>query len=70
MLAVILGLVFVVLGFWGVVAWWVSFKLVLKGLVPAMILCGGLLSVIAGIASIKDAMASKETAGKEPEQKK
>ena len=59
MLAVIVGLIFVVLGFWGVVIWWSDFMIVMHGLVPAMISCGGLIAIIAGITSIKDSLEAK-----------
>jgi hypothetical protein len=69
MLAVIIGLVFMLLGLWGVIAWWGAFIVVLKGLVPAMIVCGGFLAVIAGVTSIRDSMESR-AAVKESEEKK
>jgi len=61
MLAVIVGLIFVILGIWGVIAWWPLFLIVIKGFIPVMIACGGLLSVIAGATSIRDIMEGRTT---------
>lgn len=69
MLAVILGLIFMALGLWGLIAWWGSFILVLKGLVPVLILFGGFIAVVAGVTSIRDSMESRSS-GRETEEKK
>ncbi|MBN1622522.1 MAG: hypothetical protein JW871_08025 [Endomicrobiales bacterium] len=61
MLAVIFGLMFIVLGLWGVVVWWPDFLNVIKGLIPFMFVCGGFIAMIAGITSIADSLESKET---------
>ena len=60
MLALIVGLVFSAIGLVGIVKWFDSFKDVLKGSIPAMLLCGGLLAIIAGITSIKDSIEAKK----------
>jgi len=61
MLAVIVGAIFMLLGLWGVITWWSSFLVVLKGLVPAMIVCGGFLAVVAGVTSMRDSMKAQVT---------
>lgn len=68
MLAVIFGLIFMVLGIWGLAAWWGDFVTIIRGLVPPLIICGGLLAVIAGVTSMRDAAESK--AAREAEEKK
>jgi len=60
MVALIIGLIVVVLGVIGIVTWFPDFVLVLKGSVPAMLICGGLLAIIAGITSIKDSIEAKK----------
>jgi hypothetical protein len=70
MLAVIVGLVFVALGLWGVIAWWTSFLVILKGLVPVMLACGGLLAVIAGVTSIRDSMEAQASMREKESEKK
>jgi len=44
-LKVILGLVFLVLGVWAVIAWWQDLLLVIKG-------CIGLFAILAGIITL------------------
>ena len=73
MVALVMGIVVVVLGLLGIVSWFGDFVLVLKGSVPAMFVLGGLLAIVAGITSIKDAAEAKkleEERKKEGEQKK
>ena len=60
MLAIVFGLIFVVLGFWGIVIWWADLLIVFKGFLPLMFVFGGLLSIIAGILSIMDSLGSKD----------
>jgi|YNPNPStandDraft_1061719.scaffolds.fasta_scaffold99466_2 hypothetical protein len=73
MIALIIGIIVVVLGVVGIVQWFSDFVSVLKGAVPPMFVCGGLLAIIAGITSIKDAAEAKkleEERKKEEEKKK
>ncbi len=45
----ILGLAAIVLGLWGIFGWWDSFGMVLRGLIPLMLLIGGLIAAGVGI---------------------
>lgn len=45
---IIVGVVLVVLGLWGMVAWWTSFGLVMRGLVPTGLLTLGLVATLSG----------------------
>lgn len=65
MFAIIVGAGFVVLGFWGVVAWWQDFVIVLKGFLPVMIVFGGFFSVIAGASSVRDSIEAKSKSAEE-----
>jgi len=51
---------------------WFELWVVLKGVLPAMLLGGGLIAIIAGVSSIKDKIAAKkeEAAAKASEEKK
>lgn len=71
MVALIVGVVITVIGILGILRWVSAFVLVLKGSVPIMLVCGGLLAVVAGITSIKDSIEAKklEQEKKEGEQK-
>ncbi len=59
MLAVILGLVFIMAGGCGVLVWKGDFIIVLKGLVPFMFVVGGVISIVAGITNITESFESK-----------
>jgi len=52
--------------------WWMPFKIVVKGLIPPVLIFGGLIALIAGISSIRDAARTKkleEEAQKEEKKK-
>jgi len=59
-LSVIIGAIVALLGFAGLIGWWSDFLLVLKGSIPAMLIFGGIIAVIAGISEIRDEAASKK----------
>ncbi|TET32574.1 MAG: hypothetical protein E3J72_19450 [Planctomycetota bacterium] len=48
MIHLIAGIVTVVLGVWGIIAWWHDFGEVLRGLIPLLLVLGGLAAVGAG----------------------
>ncbi|MBN1938793.1 MAG: hypothetical protein JW843_04355 [Candidatus Aminicenantes bacterium] len=52
--------------------WWWAFKSLLKGFVPPILFFGGLIALIAGLSSLKDAARAKqlEAEVKEEEKKK
>lgn len=70
MLAVLLGLAFVVAGALGIFVWKVDFVVVLKGLLPFLSLVGGAISIVAGITSIVESFEPKTDAENEPQEKK
>lgn len=57
---VIVGAIVALLGVIGLMNWWYEFVSVLKATVPAMLIFGGIIAVIAGISEIKDELASKK----------
>ena len=59
-LSVIIGAAVVLLGLIGLFGWWGDFLMVLRGSVPAMLIFGGVIAVIAGLSEIKDELASKK----------
>ena len=59
-LSVIIGAVVALLGLWGLMGWWSDFLLVLRGSIPAMLIFGGIIAVIAGVSELKDGLASKK----------
>jgi hypothetical protein len=53
MIAVLVGLVFVVAGAWGIARWFSDFVLVVRGLGPVSVLLGGLVAVVTGFSSLQ-----------------
>lgn len=66
--ALIGGIVAVILGIWGLAAWWDLFIKALMASVPFLLLVGGVIAVAAGISDIKDKMEEKKE--KKDEEKK
>ena len=54
MTSIILGLITVALGVFGVLHWMTDFLGVLKGLVPLSFICGGIVAIFAGISSLRN----------------
>jgi hypothetical protein len=59
-LAIVGGLIAMVGGIVLVVVWWSAFKFLVRGCVPPILFFVGLIALIAGISSIKDAMRTKK----------
>lgn len=53
MIAVLVGLIFIAAGFWGLLRWFGDFMVMVRGLGPISILLGGLVGVLAGISSLQ-----------------
>jgi hypothetical protein len=60
MLAIIIGGLFTAAGLIGLIRWWTLTIDVLKGVLPLLFIGGGLVSIIAGYTSIRDALFSKK----------
>jgi hypothetical protein len=59
-LAIVGGLVAMALGIWLVIRWWQPFYELVLGCIPPVLFFGGLIAVVAGISSIKDARRTKK----------
>jgi hypothetical protein len=60
------GLVALVLGIVGIIAWWDEFVVLLMGAIPIMLIFGGALAAYLGFEEIKDKQTSESfDAGKE-----
>jgi len=59
-LAIIAGLIAMVCGVWLVIVWWRPFYELVLGCIPPILFFGGLIALIAGISSIKDAARTKK----------
>ena len=64
----ILGVLFVVLGIAGVVAWWPNFLIVLKGGGCPFLAFIGAIMAIAAVGEIRDALARKKEEKKESQE--
>ena len=47
---IIIGLILVIVGVFGIISWWADFGLVLRGLIPFLLLIGGLVAIGSGLA--------------------
>lgn len=64
-LSIIGGLVAIVLGVWGIMSWWTAFVEILKGIVPCILILGGLIAFFAGINEAKEAASRAKEEKKE-----
>jgi len=53
MTAILIGIVFMVLGVWGVMTWFSDMLVVLRGVIPLSLLVGGAVGLITGIGSFQ-----------------
>jgi len=58
---IVIGAIAAVLGVAGLIRWSYAFLIILKGAIPAMMIFGGVIAVIAGLSEIKyEASPKKE----------
>lgn len=67
MLSIILGIVALVAGGWGLWIWWPFFVKALQASVPALFVLGGLITICFGISSVRDEAARKRETSKSEE---
>ena len=60
MLHVIVGIIAIVIGLWGIMSNWYMFKDMLMSVMPLLVLCFGIVAILAGIRSMKAKWAAKE----------
>jgi len=60
MLHVIVGIIAIVIGLWGMMSNWYMFKDILVSIVPLVVLCFGIVAILAGIRKMKATWAAKE----------
>ena len=54
MISIFVGLLFIGVGFWGLLSWYTDLWIVVKGLGPVSLLLGGIIGVMAGVTSLRD----------------
>lgn len=64
------GIVAVIIGVIGLIAWWSPFLLILQGAIPIILVLGGALAIYLGIEDIKTSAPIKEEEPKKEETKK
>jgi len=60
-MSIIVGGAVALLGIIGLIAWWCDFVILLKGSIPAMMIFGGVIALIAGVSELKDEAAASKT---------
>ena len=59
-LGLLIGAVVAVVGLILLMAWWAEFTVILRGTIPAVLILGGVVAVIAGLSELKDTAKSEE----------
>jgi hypothetical protein len=60
MLHIIVGIIAIVIGLWGIMGNWYMFKDILVTIVPLLVLLFGMVAILAGIRSMKAKWAAKD----------
>jgi len=60
MLHIVVGIIAIVIGLWGIMGNWYMFKDILVTIVPLAVLLFGIVAVLAGIRKMKANLAAKE----------
>jgi len=60
MLHVVVGIIAIVIGLWGIMSNWYMFKDILVSVVPLVVLLFGIVAILAGIRKLKATWAAKE----------
>ena len=59
-LSLLIGAIVMIVGLILLVAWWFELLFVLRGIIPVMLILGGVVAVIAGFSEFKDVLKKKE----------
>ena len=62
----IVGLILLILGAWGIITWWADFGVALRGLVPVVVVLLGLAAVGAGLQKHTGVVEDEEEGSQEP----
>ena len=62
-LSLLIGTIIAITGFILLIAWWYEFLFLLRGIVPVLLIFGGIIAVLAGFSELKDVIKGK-TGGK------
>ncbi len=70
MVSLIAGIVSVILGFIGLGVWWYNFLNVLRGIIPLLLVLGGLIAIYGGYTSMQDKIEAKKEEEKAKKEEK
>ena len=59
-LSLLIGAIVTIVGLILLVAWWYELIFVLRGIVPGLLILGGIIAVIAGFSELKDVVKGKK----------
>ena len=59
-LSLLIGAIVAILGLILLIAWWYELLFVLRGVIPVMLILGGIIAVIAGFSEFKDVLKKKK----------
>ena len=59
-LSIVIGGLVVFVGLVLLINWWYEFLFLLKGVVPALLILGGVIALFAGLAELKDTLKDKK----------
>ena len=59
-LSIAIGAIVAFVGLILLISWWYEFLFILRGVVPAILILGGTIALIAGISEFKDTLSSKK----------
>jgi hypothetical protein len=60
-LSLLVGAIVAVIGLILLIAWWYEFMFILRGVIPAMLVLGGAIAIIAGFSEMKDTLKSRKS---------
>jgi len=61
MIATLIGSVFIVLGFWGILIWFPDFLTVIRGFLPVSLIAGGIIAIASGLGSLRKKRKNDKT---------
>lgn len=59
-LSIVIGAIVAFVGLVLLIAWWYEFLFILRGFLPAILIFGGVIALIAGVSELKDTLKSKK----------
>lgn len=58
-LSLLIGTIVAITGLILLIAWWHQFLLILRGVLPPVLIFGGIIAVLAGLSELKDVIKGK-----------